>query len=414
MAYSELVKNFEKIRDYMREFFVYGFKSRTDYDRKSARSYDNERRRIESWMGDFMSFRQDAQGKAMFISVDTRSILHNPLFRAWKAKSFTDNDIALHFYILDLLAPGQMLTVRQIVDRISEDYLSQFAEARELDESTVRKKLKEYEALGILKSGKVGRELAFVMADGGPDRESWKEAAVFYSETAPLGVIGSTILDQCKAVPEYFGFKHHYLLHTLDSQILFSLLAAVREHRWIDLTTVTRRDSIPRSHRVYPMKIYVSTQNGRQHLLCYHRQYRRPMFFRLDFIHSVTPAEPEADTQKYARICQNFAQNLWGVSTGVDYSLDHIEMTIQVGDGEGFIVDRLYRERRCGIVECLDDRHFRFSADVYDASEMVPWLRTFLGRITDLQCSNPEVLSRVWGDLEEMITMYGGEPDAVS
>ena len=44
MAYSELIKNFDRIRDYMREFYVYGFKSREEYDKKSARSYDNERR----------------------------------------------------------------------------------------------------------------------------------------------------------------------------------------------------------------------------------------------------------------------------------------------------------------------------------------------------------------------------------
>ena len=51
MAYSELIKSFEKIRDYMRDFYVYGFKSREDYTKKSARSYDDERRRIESWLG---------------------------------------------------------------------------------------------------------------------------------------------------------------------------------------------------------------------------------------------------------------------------------------------------------------------------------------------------------------------------
>lgn len=35
MAYSELIKNFEKIRSYMREFYVFGFKSRNGYDRKA-------------------------------------------------------------------------------------------------------------------------------------------------------------------------------------------------------------------------------------------------------------------------------------------------------------------------------------------------------------------------------------------
>ena len=44
MAYSELVKNFNRIRDYMREFYVYGFKSRDEVSKKSARSYNDERR----------------------------------------------------------------------------------------------------------------------------------------------------------------------------------------------------------------------------------------------------------------------------------------------------------------------------------------------------------------------------------
>ena len=60
---SKLIKNFDRIRDYMRQLYIYGFKRRTEYDKKSARSYDNERRRIESWLGDFMRFRQTPDGK---------------------------------------------------------------------------------------------------------------------------------------------------------------------------------------------------------------------------------------------------------------------------------------------------------------------------------------------------------------
>lgn len=74
MAYSELIKSFEKIRDYMRDFYVYGFKSREDYTKKSARSYDDERRCIESWLGGYMAFRHTAEGKNVFISVDNRSV----------------------------------------------------------------------------------------------------------------------------------------------------------------------------------------------------------------------------------------------------------------------------------------------------------------------------------------------------
>ena len=48
--FQELIKNFDRIRDYMRQFYVYGFKVRNDFSEKSSRTYDNERRRIESWL----------------------------------------------------------------------------------------------------------------------------------------------------------------------------------------------------------------------------------------------------------------------------------------------------------------------------------------------------------------------------
>lgn len=63
-SYSELIKNFEKIRAYMREFYVYGIKSQEDYKSKSTRTYDDERRRMESWLGDHMSFVRTPEGKS--------------------------------------------------------------------------------------------------------------------------------------------------------------------------------------------------------------------------------------------------------------------------------------------------------------------------------------------------------------
>ena len=121
------MKNFERIRAYMREFYVYGFRSREEIGKKSARSYDNERRRIESWLGDYMGFRQSENGKNVFLSIDSRSTDRNPLYQAWKAKSFTDGDITLHFILLDILySPQICLTVHEIAERIDREYLSCF------------------------------------------------------------------------------------------------------------------------------------------------------------------------------------------------------------------------------------------------------------------------------------------------
>ena len=111
MAYSELIKNFNRIRAYMREFYVYGFKSREGYTKRSARSYDDERRRIESYLGEYMRFRQTPEGKNVFLSIDSRTAKRNPLYRAWGAKSFTDGDITLHFILFDILSSTNFIVL---------------------------------------------------------------------------------------------------------------------------------------------------------------------------------------------------------------------------------------------------------------------------------------------------------------
>ena len=299
MAYSELIKNFDRIRDYIRQFYVYGFKSRTEYDKKSARSYDNERRRLESWLGDFMRFRQTADGKNVFLSVDSRSIPGNPLFNAFKAKSFTAGDVTFHFYILDLLQTEERYTVQEILDLISEKYLCHFESDWQPDISTIRKKLKEYVSLGILNAEKVGRELRYSRAKDNVALSDWADTIAFFSEADPLGVIGSTLLDKLNVSPDYFQFKHHYILHTLDSQILLQILTAIGARMTINLTNASQRRSGNQVvHTVCPLKIYISTQGGRQYLLCYHYRFKKLMFFRLDYIQKVeaTVVEKKYDT----------------------------------------------------------------------------------------------------------------------
>lgn len=415
MAYSELIKNFELIRDYMREFYVYGFKSREEYNTKSSRSYDNERRRMESWLGDYMSFRQDASGKNVFLAVDSRRIPHNPLYKAWKAKSFTNKDITLHFYILDILADGSERSAREIVDRINDKYLSQFRDAFSLDESTVRKKLKEYEALGLLRSEKKGREVLYRRTDDCRlDLGSWADALAFYSEADPVGVIGSFLMDKLDETPDIFRFKHHYILHALDSAVLCQLLQAINERRAVEMTIKSLRTGRNYQRTVCPLKIYVSAQSGRRYLLGYRYRGKQMSFYRLDAIKKVIAGSEEKNYDTYLERQAGFDRYLWGVSAGTDEGLDHIEMTVRYGPDEGYIIQRLEREKRHGTVELLEKEHLcRFTADVYDASEMLPWLRTFIGRIVDLKCSNQFVVDTFYEDLKRMNAIYGGNDDAV-
>ena len=261
-SYNELVKNFEKIRSYMREFYVYGFKSREEYSKKSARLYDDERRRMESWLGEHMSFERTADGKNVFISIDSRRVEHNPFFKALKAKSFTDGDITLHFILFDILSrPEISLSLPQILEEIDE-YLSHFENPMVFDESTVRKKLKEYVGLGIVNAEKQGKRVMYSRtADIAlPDIT---DALNFFSEVSPVGAVGSFILDKGEKSKNHFSFKHHYITSAMDSDVLAKLFTAIRQKRIITVMNLRRRGENPRENRKIPLKIFISAQTGR-------------------------------------------------------------------------------------------------------------------------------------------------------
>ncbi|MGI6316509.1 MAG: WYL domain-containing protein [Christensenellales bacterium] len=407
MAYSELIKNFNRIRDYMREFYVYGFKSRDEYNKKSARSYDDERRRLESWLGNYMQFRQTPEGKTVFLSIDSRVSHHNPLYTAWKAKSFTDGDITLHFILFDILySPDIALTLNEITDAIDE-YLVSFNEPRMFDSSTVRKKLNEYVSEGIIVSERHGKTMYYRRSDSVDFSDS--NVLDFFSEVAPCGVIGSYLLDKLDAHNEHFAFKHHYITGAMDSEIICLLFVAMSEKRSITMETINRhKDRISENH-VIPLRIMISAQSGRQYLMAYTPRFKRIASFRTDNIVSVKLDEVSDQFDVLREKLDSMLPHVWGVSTQSTSGerMEHVEFTVKYADNETHIHKRLEREKRCGTVEKIDDHTSRFTADVFDASELIPWIRTFICRITEYSFSNKTLESQFRDDIEEMYRLYG-------
>lgn len=91
--------------------------------------------------------------------MDSRVTQSNPFYKAWKTKSFTDGDITLHFILFDILhSPEIRKTLTQLVGEM-DGYLSDFDQPMSFDESTVRKKLKEYAQEGLIQVEKEGRKV---------------------------------------------------------------------------------------------------------------------------------------------------------------------------------------------------------------------------------------------------------------
>lgn len=409
MAYSELIKNFNRTRDYMREFYVNGFKSREEYTKKSARSYDDERRRIESWLGDYMQFHQDTYGKKVFLSIDSRVSHHNPLYQAWKAKSFTDGDITLHFLLMDILAmANEPLSLNEITDKLDQ-YLSGFREPRTFDDSTVRKKLMEYVSEEIILAKKQGKVMYY---ERSKDFVKWNiDALDFFSEVSPCGVIGSFFLDKIGTHEEHIGFKHHYITGAMDSEILCLLFCAMQKKSHITIELLKRNTKVSKECKLVPLRVMLSVQSGRQYLMAYVPEYNRITSYRIDHIITVKQEELCETYDKLRETLDLMQSHMWGVSTQsrTGRRLEHVDFTVTYAEDEEHIHRRLEREKRCGFVEKIDANTSRFSADVYDTSELIPWIRTFICRICEIHFSE-EIFERQFKkDIQKMYQMYGLE-----
>ena len=447
MAYNELIKDFEKIRKYIREFYIYGFKSRSEYSIKSSRSYDDEKRRMESWLGRHMTFTRTSKGKIAAISIDSRAFRQNPLYRALKTASFTPRDITLHFILFDLLyTDSEKLCRNEILDKINDCYLKDFKNPMEFDDKTLFNKLKEYISYGFINADRTSKPFSYTRT-GSVNLSSAIDAVNFFSEAAPCGIIGSFIKDLlnyelfikkliskksvyvdndvCKTfndnsclkisdsanttLKSIFLFKHHYITQALDSDILASLFTAMHEKSFVSFSYHSGSGNPNNIDNIVPIRIYISAQSGRQHLLAYRKQTKRSYYsFRIDYMSKV----------KITGRCEQFEQirirynrlkpYIWGVNFKrcIKY-LEHVEFTVVINPDENHILHRLEREKRCGNISKIDDTHYKFSADIFDTNEIIPWIRTFICRITQINFSNRSIENRFKKDIQSMYEIYG-------
>lgn len=406
--FQELIKNFDRIRDYMRQLYIYGFKVRNDFDAKSARTYDNERRRIESWLGDFTRSDYTAKGKHVYINVDSKTVPQNPLYAAWKSKSFTDNDILLHFFILDQLADhGEGMTAASLCDAISLSYGVVF------DAQTVRLKLKEYESLGLLASHKEGKVLLYkllppLFPEDSPMWEKLLTAVSFFQEAAPFGFIGSTILDWKDGKNERFQFKHHFIVHTLEDKILLEILTAIKERRSITYENKSAKTGSITTQTGIPLKIFVSTRTGRRYLCLYRPEFHRFHNARLDSILSVKAGEPDENYSRHLNALENNLPRCWSVSFGSGQNrLETICLRLYINEEtEPYILSRLYREGKGGEILKIREHEYLYTASFFDTNEMLSWIKTFTGRILDIQGTSEVSVFKVVRDWERMYQMY--------
>ncbi len=404
--FKELIRRFDKIRSYVWDFYIYGFKTRNDYQQKSTRTYDNERRRLESWFSKYIRSDQTGHKKSVFITMNSDRMAVNPLYQAWKSKTFTNRDLTLHFLLLDLLSDSQFHSIEELTDQLQ----IQFGVLE--DSQSVRRKLSEYEKEGILQRKKEGKQHLFSLTEDLRKTTpklipALHNAICFFQGTAPFGFIGSTIMDSWDLKNTMFRFRSDYLIHTLEDEILLPLLQAIEEHRLLNLTVRSSKNGRMKEILAVPLKILVSTQTGRRYVCVRRQSDRRLTSVRLDNIRDVKLLDIDPLCDSYQKDYSSNISHVWGVSFGESRQPETIRLCIRLNEEtESYILNRLEREGRQGSLKRLEPGLYEYTRTCWDGAEMLPWIKTFTGRIHSFTCSNPKVEKRFWDDIRLMKQMY--------
>lgn len=101
-------------------------------------------------------------------------------------------------------------------------------------------------------------------------------------------------------------------------------------------------------------------------------------------------------------------RHCWGVSFDGSSRMEEIYMKLWIDEErEPHILNRLYRESHGGEILKIRDHEYLYSGLFFDTNEMLSWVKTFTGRILDIQGTNAVAIGKLVRDLETMYKMYG-------
>ncbi len=401
--FKEPIKKLESIRYYISNFHIYGIKSREEFEKKSLRSYDNEKRRTESILGEYISYNRTVNGKNIYISMDSKNILSNPFHKVFKIKTFTKNDVNLHYILIDILKDNIDLKISEIIEIMEEEYLEFFDNYSTLDVKTVRLKLNNYVDKGIFTKQTIGKDVIYNYKK--QDVEVNEDSINFFTMYSPIGVIGSYF----NFKNSFLTFKHEYIFHALDSEIIYNCLCAIYNKHYINVVGYDIKRGNDYIDKMVPVKIMVSTQGGRCYLHCFSLKKGAIRNIRIDRIHSVELLDECLEFNTYLHKSAEKRKNMWGAA--IKDRVETVKITLSINSSEKYILERLEKEKRNGTITKIGDELFSYETNCYDAMELLPWIRSFTCRIVKLESSCNTLVKTFYNDLNSMYEMYGDNYD---
>ena len=261
------------------------------------------------------------------------------------------------------------------------------------------KKLKDYCDAGILVFDKTKKTYTLPpvrMCDLLKDHPRLASAIAFFSEYSPLGIIGSYLMDEHAIWNKSFVFKNQYIAQALDTVVLFDLLMAIHNHDVVRIYAEQYSDTLDRISLIIPIKIFSRVVDGRQFVYAYYVDKAKFITARLDNIYSVVVPpneEVKAALVKIGKqiddiVNEGIARMPYIWSSGMGKRV--IEIRVAFCNDSEIMLPHIFRESRMGTVKERGNGEIVFTAELFHAVDLVPWLLGYTGKIASIQTPKKE------------------------
>ena len=193
----------------------------------------------------------------------------------------------------------------------------------------------------------------------------------------------------------------------IDSIILYELVCCLRERRSATIRTYSQRDrSREFEDKVLPLQIRISAADGRQYLLAYNYGIKAVLPYRIDTITDVSTGDVDDDFYQYRSEMDQAYDKAWNISIGPEESLKELRIVFNFPTDAEYLSRRLYREKRTGDIKSLGDGRYEFTIQTYDMRSVKPFIRSFIGSIESVECSDDALISELKDEIEALRGMY--------
>ena len=120
-----------------------------------------------------------------------------------------------------------------------------------------------------------------------------------------------------------------------------------------------------------------------------------------------TALKPEPSYEEYKEKLEKNLSKVYGVSFGKEHINDVIKLTLFFDEEkEKHILERLKREGKDGIITRMEKNIYTYEKEIFDGNEMMPWVKTFTGRILSFESNNDYLTNKFYFDMKKMMDMY--------